>query len=153
MTHPADPRARQLAEAVHGLARQKATKLLAWQDLPISERERGTTEARLWLRAAVEAGIAPPSERSGEAQQPETARTPCSDPPCDEAPGQPCAQHEEEQAHAEGEHAQCGPTCEVQFPTEQMRNFILSKGYPGSAGMLDELLRRAAASGPSKEPS
>ena len=39
-----DPRARQLAEAVHGLAREKAT-----------------TEARLWLRAAVEAGIAPPA--------------------------------------------------------------------------------------------
>ena len=56
-----DPRARQLAEAVHGLAREKATKLPAWQNLPISEREKATTEARLWLRAAVEAGIAPPA--------------------------------------------------------------------------------------------
>lgn len=52
-----DPRARQLAEAVHGLAREKATKLPAWQNLPISEREKATTEARLWLRAAVEAGL------------------------------------------------------------------------------------------------
>ena len=60
MTQP-DPRARQLAEAVHGLARQKATRLPAWQDLPISERDKATTEARLWLRAAVEAGIAPPA--------------------------------------------------------------------------------------------
>jgi hypothetical protein len=61
-----DPRARQLAEAVHRLAREKATKLPAWQDLPISEREKATTEARLWLRAAVEAGLAPMAERPSD---------------------------------------------------------------------------------------
>lgn len=63
MTRPTDPRARQLAEAVHGLARQKATKLPAWQDLPVSERDKVTVEARLWLRAAVEAGIAPAADQ------------------------------------------------------------------------------------------
>ncbi|MEV8031412.1 hypothetical protein [Streptomyces sp. NPDC086182] len=79
-----------------------------------------------------------------EAQQPETQATPCSQPnPCDG--DELCGVHEEAQAHAEGEHEHCGPTCETAFPSEQMRNFILAKGYPGTAGMLDELLRRAAA--------
>lgn len=54
-----DPRALQLAKNMHRLAREKATKLPEWKDLPLSEREKATTEARLWLRAAVEAGIAP----------------------------------------------------------------------------------------------
>lgn len=51
---------------------------------------------------------------------------------------------ETEHDHAQGDHTHCGPTCEVEYPTEQLRNFILAKGYPGTAGMLDELLRRAA---------
>lgn len=58
-----DPRARQLAEAVHGIAREKATTLPAWPDLSLSERDKATAEAWLWLRAAVAAGIAPPVER------------------------------------------------------------------------------------------
>ncbi len=45
--------------------------------------------------------------------------------------------------HAAGEHAYCDVTCEVELPTEHLRNFILAKGYPGTAGALDELLRRA----------
>ena len=77
------------------------------------------------------------------------ARTPYSEPDaCDPVTGEPCDRHETEQAHAEGEHAFCGTECEVEFPTEQLRNFIVSKGYPGTAGMLDELLRRAAAGQP-----
>jgi hypothetical protein len=51
---------------------------------------------------------------------------------------------ETERDHAKGDHTHCGPTCQVEYPTEQLRNFILAKGYPGTAGMLDELLRRAA---------
>lgn len=58
-----DPRARQLAEHMHRIAREKAIRLPAWNDLPLSERERATAEARAWLRAAVEAGIAPPADR------------------------------------------------------------------------------------------
>lgn len=75
-----------------------------------------------------------------------TKPTPCSQPnPCED--GEPCATHEEEQAHAEGEHEYCGVTCEVQMPTEPMRNFIIARGYPGTAGALDELLRRARVAG------
>lgn len=78
--------------------------------------------------------------------RPSEVRTPCSEPdPCDPVTGEPCDRHETEQAHAEGEHSFCGPTCEVEFPSELLRNGILAKGYPGTAGMLDELLRRAAA--------
>ncbi|WP_354596109.1 hypothetical protein R1Y80_00905 [Streptomyces sp. JL1001] len=47
--------------------------------------------------------------------------------------------------HAAGEHQHCGITCEVELPTEHLRNFVIAKGYPGTAGALDELLRRAAA--------
>ncbi len=79
-----------------------------------------------------------------EQQQPDV-RTPCSVPNGCDPDGDLCDQHETERAHAEGEHAFCGVTCEVEFPTEMLRNFILAKGYPGTAGALDELLRRAAA--------
>ena len=58
-----DPRIRQLAETMHGLARRKATTLPEWSDLPLSFRNKAVTEARLWLAAAVEAGIAPPAVR------------------------------------------------------------------------------------------
>ncbi|NUV65702.1 hypothetical protein G6W57_01050 [Streptomyces sp. CAI-121] len=47
--------------------------------------------------------------------------------------------------HAAGDHQHCGITCEVELPTEHLRNFVIAKGYPGTAGALDELLRRAAA--------
>lgn len=84
----------------------------------------------------------PAAETAGPETQ--AGRTPCDQPnACDG--DELCATHEEEQAHADGEHEYCGPTCEVQFPTELLRNSILAKGYPGTAGMLDELLRRAAA--------
>lgn len=76
--------------------------------------------------------------------RPPAVRTPCSEPnPCEGS--EPCDRHETEQAHAEGEHTFCGTECEVEYPSDQLRNFILAKGYPGTAGMLDELLRRAAA--------
>ncbi|CAH9419563.1 hypothetical protein SGL43_06618 [Streptomyces globisporus] len=50
-----------------------------------------------------------------------------------------------ERAHVEGEHALCGVTCEATFPSVMLRNGILARAVPGSAVMLDELLRRAAA--------
>ncbi|MFJ8995568.1 hypothetical protein ACIRQH_34835 [Streptomyces sp. NPDC102279] len=52
---------------------------------------------------------------------------------------------ETEREHAAGIHTHCGLTCEVDLPTEHLRNFVIAKGYPGTAGMLDELLRRARA--------
>lgn len=75
-------------------------------------------------------------------EQPEN-ETPCSAPnSCDS--DELCPTHEEAKAHAEGEHAFCGPTCEVEFPSDKLRNTILHRALPGAAGMLDELLRRAA---------
>lgn len=86
----------------------------------------------------------PTGDRANEARlQP----TPCSEPPCDNGPGEPCDAHETEQAHTKGEHEHCGITCEAEFTSEKLRNFLLAKGYPGSAGMLDELPRRADAAG------
>ena len=52
---------------------------------------------------------------------------------------------ETERDHARGDHTHCGITCEVELPTEHLRNFVIAKGYPGTKGALDELLRRAAA--------
>lgn len=46
--------------------------------------------------------------------------------------------------HAAGDHQHCDQTCEVEMPSEALRNFILAKGYPGTGGALDELLRRAS---------
>lgn len=51
---------------------------------------------------------------------------------------------ETERSHAAGNHAYCDVTCETESPSETLRNFILAKGYPGTGGALDELLRRAA---------
>ncbi|MFD6421575.1 DUF6011 domain-containing protein [Streptomyces sp. NPDC060198] len=50
---------------------------------------------------------------------------------------------ETERAHEAGDHEYCGPTCEVEFPSDLLRNTILYAALPGSARMLDELLRRA----------
>jgi hypothetical protein len=106
---------------------------------------RSALDYRGLITAALMADAASGPGGMAAETQPETqADLPCSQPnPCED--GELCGVHEEAQAHAEGEHEYCGPTCEVQFPSEQMRNFILAKGYPGTAGMLDELLRRAAA--------
>lgn len=52
---------------------------------------------------------------------------------------------ETERDHAAGDHTYCGITCETELPTEHLRNFVIAKGYPGTKGALDELLRRAAA--------
>ncbi|MFB7354831.1 hypothetical protein [Streptomyces gardneri] len=80
-------------------------------------------------------------------EQPE--RTPCSTPgPCED--GELCGRHEEQRAHTEGDHSICGPTCEVEFPSELLRNTILARAIPGSTRMLDELLRRASAGRPAE---
>lgn len=59
-----------------------------------------------WLRA--EADDVP----AAGVRQPDT-ETPCGPAPdqCDAEAGEPCADHERQQAHAEGEHAFCGPEC------------------------------------------
>ncbi|MFD5058231.1 hypothetical protein [Streptomyces sp. NPDC058394] len=52
---------------------------------------------------------------------------------------------ETERSHAAGDHQYCGVTCEAEFPSVMLRNGILARAIPGSARMLDELLRRTAA--------
>jgi hypothetical protein len=71
--------------------------------------------------------------------------TPCDEFPCEDG-GEPCAKHEREWAHEEGDHGLCEQeiTCEVAYPFEEMRNYILWRAAPGSGNMLKELLRRAA---------
>ncbi|MFG3136072.1 hypothetical protein ACGFZA_07595 [Streptomyces sp. NPDC048211] len=64
--------------------------------------------------------------------------------PADETEEQRIDREQTERAHAEGEHAFCGVTCEATFPSDMLRNGILCRAVPGSATMLDELLRRAA---------
>jgi len=46
---------------------------------------------------------------------PDQTHTPCGPAPsqCDAEAGEPCADHEREQAHAEGEHCFCGPECDA----------------------------------------
>ncbi|MFD8805612.1 hypothetical protein [Streptomyces sp. NPDC059597] len=58
-----DPRIRHLAETMHRIVQEKATGLPKWEELPLSFREQAVAEAKLWLRAAVEAGLTPPAER------------------------------------------------------------------------------------------
>lgn len=74
----------------------------------------------------------------------EIDRTPCSEPPCGWLDGLPCDDHQQELDHATGTHETCGKDCEAKFPWDQLRNAILYSAIPGSASMLDELLRRAA---------
>ncbi|MGW6600505.1 hypothetical protein [Streptomyces sp. NPDC055036] len=57
-----------------------------------------------------------------------------------------CTDREEtERDHAAGNHQYCGLTCETEFPSDMLRNGILARAIPGSARILDELLRRASA--------
>ncbi|MEU6597903.1 hypothetical protein [Streptomyces flaveolus] len=60
-----DPRIRQLAEARYRNG-YGATAADAWDNLDASLRQHLTNEAAAWLRAAVEAGIAPSAERPSD---------------------------------------------------------------------------------------
>lgn len=70
--------------------------------------------------------------------------TPCDEFPCEDG-GEPCAKHEQEWAHAEGDHSLCEgeTTCEGEYPTEALRAAILARAIPGSKRMLEELEGRA----------
>lgn len=58
-----DLRIRQLAEHELRIAEENAARPRAWNDLLPTEQNRRLWEAAKWLRAAVEAGIAPLAER------------------------------------------------------------------------------------------
>jgi hypothetical protein len=79
------------------------------------------------------------------------SQTDCPDPeaPCGYLEGLPCDFHTAE-THAGTDHEWCDQTCEEKFPSEMLRNGILYRALPGSAGMLDELLRRARLEGARK---
>lgn len=76
---------------------------------------------------------------------PEAAPTPHSDPT--ETEEERADRLETERDHAAGDHTYCGHTCEVEFPTEHLRNFVVAKGYPGTERAFDELLRRSREEG------
>jgi hypothetical protein len=58
-----DQRIRQLAESHLRIAEDGTTSPRTWGDLHDTEQNRRLWEAEAWLRAAVEAGIAPLAER------------------------------------------------------------------------------------------
>ena len=58
-----DPRIRQLAENHLRIAEDGTTSPRTWDDLHETEQNRRLWEAEAWLRAAIEAGIAPLAER------------------------------------------------------------------------------------------
>jgi hypothetical protein len=69
------------------------------------------TEAVVGRSAREYRGLITSALMAVEAQQ--QTETPCGPAPdmCDAEAGEPCANHEREQAHAEGEHCFCGPEC------------------------------------------
>ncbi|MGW2112651.1 hypothetical protein, partial [Streptomyces sp. NPDC001948] len=71
--------------------------------------------------------------------------TPVEQPETDE---QRADRLETERDHAAGDHQHCGVTCEAEFPSDMLRNGILARAVPGSASMLNELLRRATRTFP-----
>jgi len=58
-----DPRARKLAEARQQVGHQAYGSTANWNTLKPDEQQLFIEEAAAWLRAAVEAGIAPMAER------------------------------------------------------------------------------------------
>ncbi|MBW8740735.1 MAG: hypothetical protein JF621_27705 [Streptomyces turgidiscabies] len=59
----ADPRALQLAQHRQRIAHDGLDEVTSWYALSKADRDLMLAEARDWLRAAVEAGIAPMAER------------------------------------------------------------------------------------------
>jgi len=84
-------------------------RVLIWSHADIGSGDfgRGYRAAQEEARAILTRPL-----RGAEAQQPDT-ETPCGPAPdaCDAEAGEPCANHEREQAHTEGEHCFCGPEC------------------------------------------
>lgn len=66
MTTPTDPRARRIAEHRQRIAHETYSDSPAWAGLPEKIRAELVTEAADWLRAAVEAGIAPMTDRPSD---------------------------------------------------------------------------------------
>ncbi|MER7053418.1 hypothetical protein [Streptomyces sp. NPDC000351] len=97
------------------------------------DREHGELDEEARLRHEVVRDVVTGLRRMAD----ETAAT--------ETDEQRADREETERDHARGDHTHCGLTCETEMPTEHLRNFVIAKGYPGTKGALDELLRRARA--------
>jgi hypothetical protein len=63
---PVDSRILRLAETRHRNAEENTPAPRAWSDLIETERNRLLWDAEAWLRAAVEAGIAPLADRPSD---------------------------------------------------------------------------------------
>lgn len=142
---PAD-RAAVLREAAAAIeaehAREETTEWAQYGELD-HETEIGGGYVR--ASAALLRRLADEAQQQADTE----TRTPCDQPnACDPDTGELCATHEEEQAHADGEHEHCGVTCEIAMPTELMRNSLLAWAPAGGKSILAELERRAAVSGP-----
>ena len=61
-----NPRIRQLAEARQRVGHEAYGSTANWNNLKPDEQELFLAEAALWLRAAIEAGIAPAAERPSD---------------------------------------------------------------------------------------
>lgn len=70
---------------------------------------------------------------------------PCSDPPCGD---EDCEAHVDWKLtledHRSGIHKYCNVDCEDAMPSQLMYNSIVVYGLPGTKGMLNELMKRAA---------
>ncbi|WP_052397239.1 hypothetical protein [Streptomyces sp. NRRL F-5123] len=104
-------------------AMQAAAGALHFERFGTTDPEAARAAARWYAEAAAE--VAHIEDDAAREEQQDRAITRC--------------------AHAAGDHQWCDVTCEVAMPSEAMRNFIVAKGYPGTAGALAELERRAAA--------
>ncbi|MFJ8146008.1 hypothetical protein ACIQ6R_13140 [Streptomyces sp. NPDC096048] len=142
-----DQTAELIAEEARTLADDLGLQLYRAQDAvafvgeccTIAEREQRaitTADVREWLKGArCGRQLAADAELRRVADEVQSTET-------DE---QRADREETERDHARGDHTHCGLTCEVELPTEHLRNFVIAKGYPGTKGALAELERRAAA--------
>ncbi len=151
----ADSRARIVREhlAAEHAPTPEPSPTPAWVDGdPLME----ATASAVWEQCRTENSIVVDDPRNIAAVAATVARqllgTTTSEGPADEETDEEREQREDREEaarlHAAGDHQYCDVTCETAMPTEAMRNFVIAKGYPGTAGALDELLRRAAAAPP-----
>ncbi|MCX4596152.1 hypothetical protein OG819_42825 [Streptomyces sp. NBC_01549] len=121
------------AAVLNGAAQHLYTALFpaVYDDMGQKAAE-GVNRAVSELRRLADEPASTPSRVAGEAPQPETQVTPCSQPnPCEDG-GDPCATHEREQAHAEGDHGLCGPDCTADRCTCDSEDHTHDGGCPAA---------------------
>jgi hypothetical protein len=129
---PADNRTTVLLEAADAVAAERATHIRPGLNHWNPMRLQGMASAEELLRRLADEAQQDPAPGAKERETEE----------------QRADREETERDHAAGDHRYCGQTCEVEFPTEHLRNFVIAKGYPGTKSALAELLRRATVARP-----